>query len=149
MDVSIRTPRDAREVLSPLMQAKARLKTGERAFACPFGCADGKTDENGYCRHLIGFTNSSEAECKAGKGLFEPMIRDKDGRRKVMVKRKLVARTPGYEDDDEEGEIEAGEPILEKVLPSDILVRITVSSRVYRDVKKPEKKAEAKAEAKA
>jgi hypothetical protein len=141
----IRTPSDRNDAMSPLMKAKAKLQTGQRAYACPYGCAEGRTDEHGYCRHLIGFTNNSEAECKKGLGWYEPMIKGADGRRLVMVRRQPVAKMPNYNYDDEESEdVEEGAPILEKVLPSDILVRITISSRVYRDVAK-KKKTEVKA----
>lgn len=126
----IKTPRMVDPALSPLMQAKGRCRTGEKANACPFGCPDQKLDENGYCKHLVGFTNSTPAECSLGKGLMEPMV-TVGGRKVVQVRRESV---PG-EDGDEEGE-----PVLEKVLPADVLVRITVSSRVYRQAVEKTKK---------
>ncbi len=116
--------------LSPLMRALTQNKAGEKVNFCPFGCEVEDLDDHGYCRHLIGFTNSSPTDCKNGKGVFEPMVKQQ-GRRIVQVKRPRIARGP-----DEEGiqQFEEGPPDLPAVKKTDKLVQITVSHRVYRDV---------------
>lgn len=74
---------------------------GQKENHCPFGCSLEELEENGYCRHLVGFTND--------KKVFEPlvpiMVPDhngkpaKSGRYKVMGKhgaedrRQAVARS--------------------------------------------------------
>lgn len=108
-DPRIVGPRDQKARLSPLMQAKGRVATGEKVNACPFGCEPGDLDEMGYCDHLVGFTNNSEKECKAGKGEMEPMGKDTQGRRKVFGADKAPVKK------------------------NDVLVQITTSYRVYRE----------------
>lgn len=108
---------------SELMQRLSKASAGEVVNMCPFGCEDHELDSNGYCRHLVGFTND-------GRNL-EPMRR-RAGRRVVRVHRE---RYEVGEDDDGRPEYEEGPPQYERVLPGDELVRITVSHRVYRDVK--------------
>lgn len=104
--------------LSDLMRAKARCLTGEKVNACPYGCDMEDIDDNGYCKHLVGFTND-------GKGM-EPMVMDDRGRRMVRVKSEIT----------DEGKTRR---LLEPVLKTDKLVKITVSSRVYREVAKQSK----------
>lgn len=122
-----------KEHLSPLMRAKSKAKQGEKINACPFGCDVKNLDDHGYCRHLIGFTNDGKT--------YEPMIR-RGGKRRVEVKMEI---------DPEESLGEDGEPlkrpVLEKVLPTDKLVKISISSRVYRDVDGLGAKLEAKRQA--
>lgn len=36
---------------------KTSENPSEVKHLCPFGCMDGKVDENGYCRHLVGYTD--------------------------------------------------------------------------------------------
>lgn len=103
--------RTVHQHLSPLMQAKANNPTGEVINMCPFGCEVEDMDDNGYCDHLVGFTNDGKE--------YEPMIVDENNTRKVMVK--MVKDGRGKE-----------VPLLEKVAPSDKLVKITTSYRVYR-----------------
>jgi hypothetical protein len=94
--------------LSELMVAKSRAALGEKVNFCPFNCGLEDLDDLGYCEHLIGFTTD-------GKTL-EPMVADSRGRKKVL----------------------GGKEHEQKVRPTDKLIRITVSSRVYRE-KKTEK----------
>lgn len=104
-DPRILAPQDRRQKLSPLMAAKAKNTTGEKLNFCPFGCEVEDLDDNGYCKHLVGFTEDGKA--------FEPMREDKNkdgsqGRRKVFGAEK------------------------KPVLKTDQLVQITTSYRVYR-----------------
>lgn len=94
---------------SPLMAALTRPSKGEVQNFCPYGCTIEELDANGYCEHLIGFSNDQK--------FYEPMITDDEGNRRVKV----------HKDKD-------GKPVLEPVLKTDKLERITVSHRVYRDV---------------
>ena len=90
---------------SPLMQALSKASLGESPNFCPFGCQSEQLDENGYCRHLVGFTVPGEPHH------FEPLAPpDAAGYRTVRGARR------------------------EPVRKGDRLVQITVSSRVYRDV---------------
>lgn len=109
MDPRITSPRDQKPRQSPLMVAKGKTLTGEKVNACPFGCEAEDLDEMGYCDHLVGFTNSTEKECKAGKGEMEPMGKDSQGRRKVFGTEKLPVKK------------------------NDVLIQITTSFRVYRE----------------
>ena len=109
--------------LSDLMRAKSRTTNGEKVNACPFGCTFTQLDENGYCHHLIGFTNDGVN--------YEPM-KKVAGRRVVQVATKEV----GEEIDPEDGTaVKILQPVLEKIQAWDKLVQITVSSRVYREKK--------------
>lgn len=106
--------------LTPLMWAKSRARSGNKVNACPFGCMTQHLDENGYCRHLIGFTNDGQ--------FYEPMIRGAAGRRVVKcdLEKDLELSAPGEE------------PVMRQVLlaveEGDYLVPISTSSRVYRNV---------------
>jgi len=82
---------------------------GEKINFCPHGCPDDDLDENGYCRHLVGFTN----EPRLG-GTYEPMVVNDKGRRVVM------GQSP------------------QKIQKGDQFVQITVSYRVYRGEIAPE-----------
>ena len=109
-----------KEHLSPLMRAKARAKYQEVINACPYGCNLSQMDEHGYCKHLVGFTTDGKR--------YEPMVR-RGGHRVVEVQMVEDPDQPPGED---------GQPVkkpkLPLVKPDDKLVKITVSSRVYRDV---------------
>ena len=105
--------------LSPLMKAKNRSMKGQVVAACPYGCTVEKMDEHGYCKHLVGFTS----DCNK----YEPMKRV-NGKRVVQCK-----MVPLEGQTSEEGE-PLMVPQLEDVRPTDKLVRISVSYRVYRDV---------------
>ncbi len=119
------------EHLSSLMRLKAKAKVGEKVNVCPFGCDVRHLDDHGYCRHLVGTTDD------ASKG-YEPMVRDKDGRRATKVE--MVP------DEDMAGEdgLPVLRPKLEPVLPDDKLVRVTTSYRVYRGTADDVKAAETK-----
>lgn len=93
---------------SPLMQAQRRATAGRVVNACPFGCDDGDLDEHGYCRHLVGFTPPGRRD------VYEHMPPPEEG---AGVLRRAVDGND-----------------VRKVQPSDKLVRITTSCRVYRDV---------------
>ena len=106
--------------LSPLMAAKAAGLSGN---FCPFGCGDDDVDEHGYCYHLIGFTFDEKRK------RFETMKQMDNGHVAVQVpfttKRlgpKHVKRVYQYE----------------KVQPGDQLVEISTSSRVYRNIPRPD-----------
>jgi hypothetical protein len=100
---TLAAPQDRRNALSPLIRAMYSNTRGEKLNFCPHGCRDDELDENGYCRHLVGFTNDP----KPG-GVMEPMVVNDKGRRVVM----------------------GGSP--QKVLKGDTFVQITCSYRVYR-----------------
>jgi hypothetical protein len=143
-------PRPRSANLSPLMQARARASQGEKHSFCPFGCGVGQLDENWYCHHLVGFSDDGKE--------YEPLLR-KRGRRVVQVHREQV-ETGEVEEvevrvrDAKTGEItthveqrpvyEYGPAQREKVLPTDKLVQITTSFRVYRDVAAPGKPGDKK-----
>ncbi len=100
---------------SPLMLAMGRAELGQKVNFCPFGCTDEELDEHNYCDHLVGFTKPGNDK------VFEPQVTDEKGERHVQGHR------------------------AEPVLPTDKLVRITVCSRVYRQLPAaPENKAKAK-----
>lgn len=111
-----------RENLSPLMraQAVARRQGVNIVNACPFGCDIKHLDQNGYCRHLIGFTND--------KKTFERMVKTRHGR---------VVRVPKIRtgEADLDGNAEYT-PCPEPILKGDKTIQITTSWRVYRDVDK-------------
>lgn len=104
-------PDRRKDTRSDLMIAQAAATTGEKVNFCPFGCEDEEIDSNGYCDHLIGFTNDGKT--------FEPMVMDeRTGRRIVRVPKEL--------------------PLVQR---GDKLVRISTSSRVYREINKAAKSA--------
>ncbi len=106
---------------SALMKAKGKAVSGAKVNACPFGCEDVELDENGYCRHLVGFTED--------KKHYEPMVVGRDGRRVVQV--------PMVRDEERStAEFEATKPLLMKVEKDDTLIQITTSYRVYRNTPK-------------
>lgn len=65
-------PQARRNNYSPLMQALSKRSEGETVNFCPFGCEDGELDINGYCHHLVGFTNGGKT--------YEPRVRGRGGR---------------------------------------------------------------------
>lgn len=97
---------------SPFMAA-LRKSNGALVNGCPFGCGHEDLDKRGYCRHLVGFTNDGE--------VLEPLVRTGEDEVKVVG--------PGLKDKPK------------KVQPGDVLVKITTSSRVYRQVPGPREKA--------
>lgn len=94
--------------LSDLMLAKNRVTDGDKVNACPFGCQVPDLDENGYCRHLVGFADGDLTK-------FEPLRGPNEFGHRV---------------------VDGSDP--QPVLRSDRLVRITTSYRVYRDVRPAE-----------
>lgn len=105
--------------LSPLMRAHMEaLKTQEKPNFCPFGCAQGDLDENGYCDHLIGFTNDGKS--------YEPFTLDTDTESRTYGRKKVTVQLTGKKS--------RPEPVLLPIEKTDRLVKITCSSRVYRDV---------------
>lgn len=101
---------------SKLMYLKAHTDQGQQVNLCPFGCAPDELDENGYCRHLVGFSR--------GKEMFEP-------NEPVTVGYHTYMRTNG----------KTPKPILK----TDHLERITCNYyRVYRDVDNLDKPRKAK-----
>jgi hypothetical protein len=113
--------------LSPLMLAKSKASQGETANFCPHGCETSELDENGHCYHLVGFCKGEWVGDKlVAAKLMEPTAFDvKRGR--WVVKCKMRRNAQGQQ-----------VPVLEPVLSTDKLERITDSFRVYRNVPKPE-----------
>ncbi len=103
MDPRTIGPQQRRANLSDLMLAKGRQAQGERLNFCPFGCAIADLDDNGYCRHLVGFTEDRKE--------MEPMVMGEG----FLAGRKQVR-----------GDLK------EPVRGSDQFVRITTCYRVYR-----------------
>ncbi len=106
-------PQQRKANLSPLMEAKGLASQGEKVNFCPFGCELEDLDDQGYCKHVAGFTNDGVE--------MEPLV-TVNGRRLVQVP--LVTNEAGKQ-----------VPRYEKVRKTDKLVRITTSSRVYRETK--------------
>lgn len=117
-DVAERIGKGKKSKLSRLLLAKAENTTGEVLNFCPFGCPDEALDDHGYCDHLVGFTNSTLQECKAGNGVMDPMVMNEAGRRVVQVPSRRVGKKEIFQQT--------------KVLPTDVLELISISSRVYR-----------------
>lgn len=116
--------KNAPDTRSELMKAKEKAMSG-KVNACPFGCDFKHLDEHGYCKHLIGFSNDRRT--------FEPMVRDQQNRRRlVRPKMKTVQEVAEYDDDGKPVMADVREPMLDKILPGDVLVRISTSYRVYR-----------------
>ncbi len=113
-DPRLQPVQNRKNPLSKLMKAKAESTNGEKVNACPFGCTIEDLDDNGYCHHLVGFTNDGKA--------MEPMVVDEKTQKRVV-------RVP----------LKDGKPILAPVLKGDHLEPISVSSRVYRDTAKAAK----------
>lgn len=99
--------------LSPLMRELVKGDKGSRTSFCPYGCTPEDLDENGYCRHLVGFSSDDKT--------MEPMVMDERGRRVVVGSKreplrktdKLVLITVSsrvYRDVDEEARKEATRP---------------------------------------
>jgi hypothetical protein len=110
------------EKLSPLMKAKQKSAVGIKVNACPFGCENDDLDDNGYCRHLVGFTVPGD------KNTMYP-------RKPIMVQTSIAVIngkrvSKSAEDSEYIGVRNKPEPVLK----TDRLVLITVCHRVYRDV---------------
>jgi hypothetical protein len=93
-----------------------KRQTAEDTMAvevCPFGCEKADMDGFGYCRHLIGFTNAQLAEgpVKDAKGGEVELLTVEENSKRKVVSGKRAPLQRG-----------------------DILIRITSSRRVYRDV---------------
>lgn len=126
-ETSVELLNKQKNVLSELMKAKKNAKNGQVVNACPFHCKDSSLDEHGYCKHLVGITVPGDDT------RFEPMRRIK-GRYQIVVPRdKVVFPLLEGEEDSDKPAYEWGPPQYGKVEKGDVLVRITVSSRVYRE----------------
>lgn len=111
---------------SDLLKAQSRAVRG-KVNACPFGCDFKDLDDHGYCRHLIGFSNDGKR--------FEPMIRDPGtGRRIVRCRQRPTDEVAEWDDEGVPRMMKVMEPMLDNVRKNDVLVRISISYRVYRDV---------------
>ena len=118
--------------ISPLMYEKHKAaRKGEKYNACPYGCQLDDLDDHGYCRHLIGFSNDQKT--------FEPMFVDPHrGERIIRPRMEIIKGTKKSRDRlGNPGDIKR-KPIWEEVKPTDKLIQITSSYRVYRDVDKVE-----------
>lgn len=112
--------RAKREHLSPLLRAKAA--TQGVVCACPFGCGVEDCDDNGYCRHLVGYTTDKKS--------MEPMVFE-DGRYSIKCRREPI---PGQRPHNPAlGQEEKTRPVLDEVLEMDQLMQVSGSYRVYRD----------------
>lgn len=126
-ETSVELLNKQKQVLSPLQLAKKNAKNGQIVNACPFGCEPRNLDEHGYCKHLIGVTLPGDPK------KFEPMKRVK-GRYQIVVPReKIVFPLLDGEEASDKPEYEWGPPQYGAVEKGDVLVRITSSSRVYRE----------------
>lgn len=112
-DPRITPPEQRNAHLSPLMAAKAKQSEGQKVNFCPFGCTVEDLDDHGYCEHLVGFTTDEQT--------LEPLITDEKGRKRTLGAKEFVR----------------------PVKPSDKLVRITTSFRVYREIGKKKEPAPA------
>lgn len=94
---------------------------------CPLGCERSDLDELGYCHHLVGFTNDGKTmEC------LEPHLApngEPTGRMKVNGKKKAKVLPT---------DILVNPEKLQKVEGVESMAKSWVSSRVYRNVPKPE-----------
>lgn len=101
---------------SPLMKALTAASQGEPVNFCPHGCTTEELDDNGYCRHLVGFTKD--------KKTMEPYVTvtktlaDEQGEEYTTTRRFVRGSTP------------------EPCLKGDKFEQITDTYRVYRDVDK-------------
>lgn len=111
MEELLQPPQKRKDPRSELLKAKAvaDVEGGEVVNACPFGCDTEHLDANGYCCHLIGFTND--------KKLMEPLKLDYRGFRTVQVDHVM----------DKGKRV----PVLAEVPKGSKLIRVTVSYRVY------------------
>jgi hypothetical protein len=131
LDVLMAKPLGREDPRSPLMKAKAKAKIGQVINVCPYGCKGRQLDENGYCRHLVGFTRDKET--------YEPMVMRK-GRRRIEVPMRGTGEFQLGED--KEGnpiEEEIMEPDLPRMQPGDKICRVSDCYRVYRDVPLPQR----------
>jgi hypothetical protein len=107
------------------MKRLTKASMGEAVNFCPYGCTDDQLDGNGYCRHLIGFTNDQK--------FYEPLIFLPGGERVVRVPMKETGEVIRLPDVTKEMK---KKPVLQPIREGDKLEQITVSYRVYRDVDK-------------
>ena len=106
------------DLRSDYLKALAKTKGGHTLNVCKtdgFGCEDHELDQNGHCRHLIGATIPGDDKH------FEPVKTRLPADGKPLPKGVVGFR---YSDGSD----------VQDVLPGDKLVKISVSSRVYRNV---------------
>jgi hypothetical protein len=125
------------DFLKKLYKAGGHAARG-RVNACQFGCREKDLDENGFCKHLVGFTSD-------GKN-FEPMIKETKrdgsgnliatGRKIVRPKQQQTSEVVEYDPETGPVKVPVLEKVLEKVRKGDVLVWISTCARVYRDVEK-------------
>lgn len=109
-DPRIQAPMQRNPKRSPLMEAQASTTNGDIVNACQFGCETEDLDDKGFCRHMVGFADPKIP------GMFHP-------------------QTPRYSNDgDEVISVFTDGSNPQKLLQSDVQVRVTNSLRVYRDV---------------
>lgn len=125
------------EFLQKLYKAGGHAARG-RVNACQFGCKEKDLDENGFCRHLVGFSPDGRN--------FEPMVKETRVDRitglKVLTGRRITKPRMVQVDEIVEYDAERGvgikmpvyKPEMEKVRKGDVLVRISSGYRVYRNV---------------
>ena len=127
-----KSPTERRDRRSRLMRALGKTSHRSDVNFCPYGCDDLDLDEHGYCYHLIGFTLPGD------RTKYEPLLppvkdwddpQDHDGLSKEMG---FLCRTH------EAGVRKTGCGKRGKVQKGDVLVDITCSCRVYRDIDRPE-----------
>lgn len=108
-DLYLPKQRQKKDTRSKLMRSKAAA-AGLIVNACPFGCEDHQLDEQTYCKHMVGTTDPDDDR------IFFPMKWRDD------------VQTPGVK---RFRFIDGSDPQM--VQKTDVLVRITTCSRVYRD----------------
>ncbi len=70
------TPNKRGANLSKLKAAQIKAPDKQRVNACPYGCKGEDLDENGYCHHIVGWSNDK-------KTMFPFLAPDHRGRRAV------------------------------------------------------------------
>ena len=126
MSFTIAEQRPQVDMRSDLLKAKSRSVNG-KVNACPFGCEFKHLDESGYCRHLVGFTDNGKQ--------FEPMVRVK-GKRVVRCRTVETEEMAEFDDNGNPVMEKVKVPVLDKVMAGDVLVKISTSYRVYRNIDK-------------
>jgi hypothetical protein len=111
---------------SQLMKLKSKLQVGQKPIVCPFGCKERNVGEQGYCRHVIGFTRD--------RICYEPMVRIK-GRYVVQVPMKDSGEFElDYDEDGNPMRVPIMIPDYPLLQPGDKVCRISDCFRVYRKV---------------
>ncbi len=117
--LNIEPIRQGQRVLSTLERINRAKSGGYKLNLCPCGCTDAELTDNGYCSHLVGFTEDGIR--------MEPRITDPK-----LLPKGCLERVGGKKtiEDPYGNPIEVQE--WELVRDDDILVPISNTKRVYR-----------------